>query len=74
MLQQLEVLSVETHVEQHLGVVHVVGQLGRRREVAEGHHLLGAVDHHRLVDVGPSRLRHLLESNDEKTGGNNGHK
>lgn len=66
--QQLEGLSVEPHVEQHLGVVHVVGQLSRRREVAEGHHLLGAVDDHRLVDVGTSRLRPLLQRDNIKKG------
>lgn len=59
--QQSEGLSVEPHVEQQLRVMHVVGQLGRWREVAEGHHLLGAVDDHRLVDVGASGLRLLLQ-------------
>lgn len=61
MWQQLEGLSVEPHVEQHLRVVHVVGQLRRRREVAEGDHLFGAVDDHRLVDVGPSWFRLFLQ-------------
>lgn len=60
--QQLEGLSVEPHVEQHLRVVHVVGQLSRRREVAEGDHLFGAVDDHRLVDVGTSWFRLLLQN------------
>lgn len=59
--QQSEGLSVEPYVEQQLRVMHVVGQLSRWREVAEGHHLLGAVDDHRLVDVSASGLRLLLQ-------------
>lgn len=59
--QQSEGLSVEPYVEQQLRVMHVVGQLSRWREVAEGHHLLGAVDNHRLVDVSASGLRLLLQ-------------
>lgn len=60
-LQQFEGVSVEAQVEQHLGVVHVVGQLGWRREVAEWHHLFGAVDDHGVIDVGPTRLGLLLQ-------------
>lgn len=66
--QQLEGLSVEPHVVQDLRVVHVVGQLSRRREVAEGDHLLGAVDDHRLVNVGTSRLGLLLQRQSIKQG------
>lgn len=61
--QQLEGLGVEPHVEQELRVVHVVGQVSRRREVTEGHHFLRAVDDHRLVNVGASRLGYLLQDN-----------
>lgn len=45
-LQQVKGLSVETQIQQHLRVVHIVGQLSRRREVTERHHLFGAVDNH----------------------------
>lgn len=61
MLQKFEGLSVQSQVKQHLRVVHVVGELSRRREVTERHHLFGAVDDHRLIDVGSSRLRLLLK-------------
>ena len=61
MLQQFEGLSIEAHVQQHFRVMHVVGELSRWREVTEGHHLFGAVDDHRLIDVGASRLGLLLE-------------
>lgn len=59
-LQQFEGLSVEAQIQQHLSVVHVVGELSRWREVTERHHLFGAVDDHRLIDVGSSRLWLLL--------------
>lgn len=67
MLQQFEGLSIEAHILQHLRVVHVVGELSWRREVTEGHHLFGAVDDHRLIDVGTSRLGLLLEKGNIKT-------
>lgn len=67
MRQQFKGLGIEAHVQQHLRVVHVVGELGRRREVAEGHHLFAAVDDHRLVDVGTPRLGLLLEKDNIKT-------
>ena len=67
MLQQFEGLSVEADIQQHLRVVHVVGELSWWREVTEGHHLFGAVDDHRLIDVGTSRLRLLLEKVDIET-------
>ena len=60
-LQKFEGLSVESQVKQHLRVVHVVGELSWRREVTERHHLFGAVDDHRLIDVGSSRLWLLLK-------------
>lgn len=59
--QQFEGLRVEAQIQQHLCVVHVVGQLSRWREVTERHHLFGAVDDNRLIDVGSSRLRLFLE-------------
>ena len=55
-LQQFEGLSIEAQIQQHLRVVHVVGELSWWREVTEGHPLFGAVDDHRGVDVGPFRL------------------
>lgn len=61
MWQQLKGLSIEAHIEQHLRVMHVVGKLSWRREVAEGHHLFGAIDDNRLIDVGTSGLGLLLE-------------
>lgn len=67
MLQQFEGLSIEAHILQHLRVVHVVGELSWRREVTEGHDLFGAVDDHRLIDVGTSRLGLLLEKGNIKT-------
>lgn len=66
-LQQVEGLSVEAHIQQHLRVVHVVGELSWRREVTEGHHLFGAVDDHRLIDVGASGLGLLLQEDNIKT-------
>ena len=67
MLQQFEGLSVEAHILQHLRVVHVVGELSWWREVTEGHDLFRAVDDHRLIDVGTSRLGLLLEKGNIKT-------
>ena len=66
-LQQFEGLSIEAHVQQHFRVVHVVGELSWWREVTEGHDLFGAVDDHRLIDVGTSRLGLLLEKDKIKT-------
>lgn len=66
MWQQSEGLSIEAHIEQHLRVMHVVGKLRWWREVAEGHHLFGAVDDNRLIDVGTSWLRLLLEKDNIK--------
>lgn len=62
MLHQLKFLGIETQVKHDFRVVHVVGELSWRREVTVRHHLLGAVDDHRLVDVGFSRLWRFLES------------
>lgn len=59
--QEFKGLSIETHIQQHLGVVHVVGELSWWREITEGHHLFGAVDDHRLIDISASRLRLLLQ-------------
>ena len=56
MWQQLEGLGVEPQVQKHLRMVHVVGEVRRAGEVAEWHHLFGAVEHHRVVDVGSARL------------------
>lgn len=52
--QQFKGVGVETDVLHHLGVMHVVGKISWWRKVAEGHNLFGAVDDHRLVDVGMS--------------------
>lgn len=52
--QQFKGVGVETDILHHLGVMHVVGKISRWREVTEGHHLFGAVDDHRLVDVSMS--------------------
>lgn len=41
--------------------MHVVGEVRRDREVAEAHHLLGAVDDEGVVDAGPVCLRILLQ-------------
>lgn len=56
MWKQLEGLGVEAQIEQHLRVVHVVGEVCRAGEVTERHLLFGAIDDHRLVDVGSARL------------------
>lgn len=45
-LQQIEGLSIQLQIQQHLRVVHVVGELSWGREVTAGHHLFGAVDDH----------------------------
>lgn len=44
--QQVERLSIQTQIQQDLRVVHVVREVSRRQEVAERHHLFGAVDDH----------------------------
>lgn len=59
-LQQIERLGIQAQIQQHLRVVHVVGELRRRREVTERHHLFGAVNDHRLIDVGLYRVWLLL--------------
>lgn len=67
MWQQVERLSIQTQIQQDLRVVHVVREVSRRREVAERHHLFGAVDDHCLIDVGPPRLWLLLKEENIKT-------
>lgn len=61
--QQFKGLSVETDILHHLRVMHVVRKIRRWRKVAESHHLFGAVNDHRLVDVRVSFNWCLLEYN-----------
>lgn len=60
-LGELEVVCVHAEIVHDEGVMHVVGKVCRHGEVAETHHLLGAVDDERVVDAGSVRLWIFLE-------------
>lgn len=52
--------GIEPQVQQDLRVVHVIGKVSWRRKVTVCHHLFGAVDNDRVIDVCSARLWLLL--------------